>query len=301
MSTGPGTIARERIGFLGAGVMGAGMVRRMLTDGYLVSVWSRSRERHRDLEAAGAVLRDSIADTVRASDIVLGCLRDTSITRECYLGAGGAIESARAGMLFVEHGTFDPALAVAIAAAADGMDCAFVDAPVSGGPERARSGDLVTMIGGSALAFDRARIVLRSYCRQIVHVGRSGTGEQLKLINQLLVSIHIAAAAEASALVAASGIDASVARETLMGGWAASTMLDRVMPRVASGDFSDSGATVGKLAEVQPLIAAMLASSGIEPRLFPAAHALFDETVASGKQDLDIAAVVSRYSTSPEP
>ena len=283
------------IGFLGAGQMGAGMVQCLLKRGHRVIVWSRTPARHRALEESGAELSASIADTTRESDIVLGCLRNTDVTHECYLGNAGVLASSRPGQIIVEHGTFDPALAVEIAANATLRECRFLDAPVTGGPDRARSGELVTMVGGEQGAFDTVRETLGAYCRQVVHVGVSGTGSRLKLINQLLVSIHVVAAAEASALVLREGIDPVIAHAVLMGGWAASAMLDRGLPRACAGDFLGSGATVEKLVEVQPLISELLRSAGVESQLFGPARAMFDATALAGGADFDLSAIVMRY------
>lgn len=283
------------IAFLGAGEMGGGMVRRLLAQGQRVIVWSRDPSRHLALATLGARLTDSIPDAVASTDVVIGCLRDTAVTRECYLGASGVLHSVRPGQIIIEHGTFDPSLAVEIARAASVRECDFLDAPVTGGPERARSGELVTMVGGAPAALERTRAVLGAYCSSIVHTGASGSGERLKLINQLLVSVHVAAAAEASALIIREGIDPNIAHRVLMGGWAASAMLDRTLPRAARGDFANSGATVGKLIEVQPLVAEMLRHAGVASPMFSAAQQQFDTTADAGGTDLDLAALVTAY------
>ncbi len=283
------------IGFLGAGHMGRGMVACLLRNGLRVTVWERSPGRHAALQALGANVSPRIRDVVRQTDSVIGCLFDTAVTRACYLGedveGGGIVHNARPGQVLIEHGTFDPRLAVEITRAAEGRGATFLDAPVSGGPERAGSGTLVTMVGGPHDALDGVRQVLANYCSQIEWAGASGNGLRLKLVNQLLVSVHVAAAAEATALVLRSGIDPDVARRVLMGGWAASTMLERTMPRVVQAEYSGSGATIDKLVEAQPLIAAQLDAARVQAPMFTAARARFDEAMARGDGDLDLAAL----------
>ena len=283
------------VGFVGAGHMGSGMVQGLLRNGHRVTVWERTPGRHAALQARGADVSPSLAEVVHGADIVIGCLLNTEVTRTCYLGARGVLDAARADQTLVEHGTFDPALAVEIADAAAQKGCAFLDAPVSGGPERARSGELVTMIGGARATVDDARSVLAAYCAQIAWVGPSGSGIRLKLVNQLLVSIHVVAAAEASALVLRAGIDPAVAHSVLMRGWAGSAMLDREMPKACAGDFADTGATVGKILEAQAMIDAMLGAAGVRSKLFGPARAAFDHAVAHGAADLDLAAIVLQY------
>jgi 3-hydroxyisobutyrate dehydrogenase-like beta-hydroxyacid dehydrogenase len=275
--------------------MGAGMVRNLLRHGHPVTVWERTPGRHDALRALGAAVAPTVAEVVRDADVVVGCLLDTAVTRDVWLGDGGVVASARAGQTLAEHGTFDPALAPEIANAAAARGCAFLDAPVSGGPERAADGTLVTMLGGDRAAADGVRDLLACYCAQATWVGPSGGGQRLKLVNQFLVSVHVAAAAEASALVLRAGIDPAVAHAVLMGGWAASAMLDRGLPRAAAGDFADSGAPVGRILEAQGMIDAMLADAGVRSRLFPPTRAAFDHAVAQGASTLDLSALVLQY------
>lgn len=287
------------IGFLGAGSMGTGMVQCLLAKGHEVMVWERTPGKHDALRERGATLTRDLQHAASA-DIVIGCLLNTEVTRECYLGEHGVVRSARAGQTFIEHGTFDPALAVEIAEAARAKGGEFLDAPVTGGPERARSGELVIMVGGDSAALDRVHHAIAAYAKQIALVGAIGSGVRLKLVNQLLVSIHVVAAAEASALVLREGIDPVVAHRVLMGGWAASAMLDREMPKACAADFADTGATVGKLVEVQPMISALLDRAGVQSMLFGPARAAFDRAVDAGAADLDLAALVTGYLPPPQ-
>jgi 3-hydroxyisobutyrate dehydrogenase-like beta-hydroxyacid dehydrogenase len=283
------------VAFLGAGHMGSGMVRGLLRAGHRVTVWERTPGRHAALQADGAAVAPELAALVQGADVVIGCLLDTAVTRAVYLGGGGVVASAHAGQTLVEHGTFDPALATEIADAAAARGARFLDAPVSGGPERARDGTLVTMVGGDRAALDGVRALLDRYCAQVTWVGASGSGIRLKLVNQLLVSVHVVAAAEASALVLRAGIDPAVAHAVLMRGWAASAMLDRGLPRAAARDFADSGAPVGRILEAQAMIDAMLRDAGVASRLFGPARTVFDEAVARGAADLDLSSLVLPY------
>lgn len=293
--TQPSMPVMPTIGFLGPGEMGGPMVQRLLANGYPVIVWERTRGKHQRLSSAGATLAPSISETVRRCDVVIGCLRDTNVTRETYLGGDGVINALREGQAVVEHGTFDPTLAVDISRAAQRRGCEFLDAPVTGGPEGAQRGELVIMAGGDPLALEHVRAPIASYSKALLRVGPVGSGQRLKLINQLLVTIHTVAAAEASALVMRAGIDPSVAEHVLTNGWAASAMLSREMPRALTGDFRNSGATVGKLRDVQPLIAALLAESRVDSTLFEPAREMFDRTAEAGGADLDLASIVREY------
>lgn len=283
------------LGFLGPGAMGAGMVGRLLDAGYRVNVWARNPDKLRPLLRRGARAAADPAGLVRGSDIVLSCLLDTAVVREIYLGDGSAAAAARPGQVFVEHATFDPALAAELAAALQARGAAFVDAPVSGGPAGAANGTLVTMAGGDAAVLGQLQDVLGTYCARIKHAGATGSGLRLKLVNQLLVSTHAVAAAEASALVLRSGIDPAVAHEALMGGWAASAMLDQQLPKACAGDFDGHGAFIGGLLEVQRLVAAFAREAGVDSALLPPVREVFEASADAGHGGQALAAMVTHY------
>lgn len=295
------TIATPVIGFLGPGAMGAGMVTRLLAAGYSVNVWARNPAKIAPLLDLGAALTKSPADLVGSSDIVLSCLLDSAVIREVYLEAEGAASAAREGQIFAEHATFEPALAVEISRALTDRGAGFLDAPVSGGPEGARSGALVTMVGGDEEVLERLRPVLESYCAKVKHAGPTGNGLRLKLINQLLVCTHAVAAAEASALVLRSGIDPVVAHEALMGGWAASTMLDLQLPKACDGDFDGGGAFIGGLLEVQRLISQFADQAGVNSALLDPVRGAFASAVDAGHGQHALAAMVTNYHDEAEP
>jgi len=290
-----GPEAKPVIGFLGPGAMGAGMVARLLDAGYEVNVWARNPAKLAALTGRGARPAADPAELVRRCDVVLGCLLDTAVVREVYLGIGGAAAAARPGQLFVEHATFDPALAVELAGALAEQGAGFLDAPVSGGPGGAAAGTLVSMVGGEAAVLAQARDVLGTYCARIRHAGATGNGLRLKLVNQLLVCAHAVAAAEASALVLRSGIDPTVAHEALMGGWAASTMLDQQLPKACAGDFDGQGAFIGGMIEVQRLVAGFIDGAGIDSALLGPVREVFEASVEAGRGDQALAAMVTHY------
>ncbi|WP_417219549.1 NAD(P)-dependent oxidoreductase [Arthrobacter sp.] len=283
------------VGFLGPGAMGSGMVFRLLEAGYQVRVWARNPQKLKPFTDAGATIGTTLEDVVGSSDIVLGCLLDTAVIRETYLGPGGIVESARPGQLFAEHATFDPDLAREILHALGERGANFADAPVSGGPRGAREGTLVSMIGADAPAMEALTPILDSYCSRLVHIGGIGSGLKVKLINQLLVSTHALAAAEAAALVHASGIDPEVAHNALMGGWAASTMLDMQLPAACAREFDGGGASIGGLIEVQRLVAALMAEADVDSALLDPTRRAFDTAVDAGHGGHSLAALVTNY------
>lgn len=291
-------MSRPTLGFLGPGAMGSGMVKRLLEAGEQVSIWARTPVKVQHLVDAGATLASSPAAVVESSDVVLGCLLDSEVIRAMYLGSPdeeGLVDRAKPGQVFVEHATFEPALALAVSTALSERGASFLDAPVSGGPAGAEAGTLVSMIGGSRETFEAVSSVLETYCARLKWAGGTGSGLRLKLINQLLVSVHAVAAAEASMLAMRHGIDGKTAHEALMGGWAASAMLDLHMPKTFANDFSSGGATIGGLLEVQRLVAGMVASADTASELLEPVRKVFDAVASSGRADDGFSSLVHHY------
>jgi 3-hydroxyisobutyrate dehydrogenase-like beta-hydroxyacid dehydrogenase len=163
---------------------------------------------------------------------------------------------------------------------------------VTGGPEAASSGELTIMIGGRAAAVAAMSDILHAYAGRVCHIGGSGTGLQLKLVNQLLVSCHVAAAAEATAMIRRLDLPIDAASEVLNAGWAASAMLDRSLTRLRDGIPDTSEATIGGLVEPQQLVAQLVAQAGLTLTLMPVASEMFREASATGLGSKDLAALV---------
>ncbi|HEX4443891.1 MAG TPA: NAD(P)-dependent oxidoreductase [Galbitalea sp.] len=283
-------LADGAIGFVGLGAMGGRMARRLAEAGHDLRVWNRN-----PAAAAGLATAASPAELAAGTSIVIGCLLDDIAVERVYLADEGLLAGVSTGTLLIEHGTFSPALAERIAARAAEKGCAFLDIPVTGGPEGADAGTLIGMAGGASADLDRARPVLAAYAAAIHLAGPIGSGLRLKLVNQLLVSVHMAAAAEAGALLRVTGTDPATARAVLCGGWAGSAMLDRELPRILAGDYQFAGAAIGGLVHVQELVTAAFAEAGISSRLLPAVRELFDDAISAGLGADDPAALAALY------
>lgn len=277
------------VGFVGAGVMGLPMAQRLQAAGHRIVVYARTPAKVASLVEAGAVLAETPAQVAAVTDVIIGCLLDEKAAREVYLGPNGVTRSIRAGHLLVEHGTFAPRVARDLHERAAALGAGFVDAPVTGGPQRARSGDLTCMAGGSADHVEAVRSLLETYCREVVRVGPVGTGVELKLVNQLLVTVHLAAAAEAAALIDRLELPADLAKRVLMSGWAASAMLDYSLPAALTPSAAPAGATIGGLAEVQGAVAELASAHKLSLLVFPPAQEAFTLLTAAGAGSQDIA------------
>jgi 3-hydroxyisobutyrate dehydrogenase/2-hydroxy-3-oxopropionate reductase len=226
-----------KVGFIGLGRMGLPMSRRLLGAGFDLTVHNRSQGNVEEIAGEGAHAARSSAEITRATDILLTCLPDIATVEELFLGPDGIIENVRPGQILVDHSTVGVKTSKACAAAAEKKGAQFLDAPISGGIERAADGTLTIMAGGPREAYDRALPVFQAMGGTIRHMGPTGTGTTVKLVNQHLVGIHSLAAAEAMLLGAKSGADPALVFEVVNSGWGQSFMLNRNAPVMLDRNF----------------------------------------------------------------
>lgn len=226
-----------RIGFVGAGIMGAPMIANLVRAGATVTALAHSDRSAARAEAAGATLAADAAALARDSDVVVTMLPDSPDVVAAVLDSGLA-DALSVGATFVDMSTIRPDVArdLAVALAERGIDS--LDAPVSGGEAAAVEGTLSIMVGGDAAVLDRVRPVLEAMGSTITHVGGHGAGQATKAANQLIVATNIQAVAEAIVLLEASGVELEPALDAIAGGLAGSTVLTRKRAAFLSGEFA---------------------------------------------------------------
>ena len=229
----------ERLGYLGLGLMGTPMTRRLLKAGYQVTVWNRSEGKVAPLVEAGAKRAVTPGDVLAGSDIVFMCVTDARAVEEVIFGAEGISTNSGAGKLVVDFSSIHPDAARDLAArlkAANGVG--WIDAPVSGGTKGAEEGTLAIMAGGDAGDIERVRPYVQAMARRFTHMGPIGAGQTTKLCNQVIVGCAMAVLAEATRLAVNAGIDANRLPEALAGGFADSIPLQLFVPRMVQGIHS---------------------------------------------------------------
>lgn len=227
-----------RIGFIGMGLMGVPMTRRLLAAGLAVTVWNRAAEKCAALVAAGATQAESPAALARGADVVLLCVADAAAVGDVVFGEQGVAAGGSAGKLLVDLSSISPAVTRDYARrlrAACGMH--WVDAPVSGGVPGAEAGTLAIMAGGEAGDIERARPLLALLGQRVTHLGPVGSGQVTKICNQMIVGVNALVIAEMVALAERAGVDAARIPEALAGGFADSRPLQILGPRMATGTF----------------------------------------------------------------
>jgi 3-hydroxyisobutyrate dehydrogenase len=229
---------KPRVAVLGLGIMGAGVAGRLLSQGFFISVYNRSREKAAKFAAAGAFVASSPREAAARSEFVVSMVADDDASRGLWLGDQGALAGAQAGTLLVESSTLSVGWVKELATAAAERSCEFLDAPVTGTKPHAASGELFFMVGGSAPGFQRAREVLSVLGREVLHVGPNGSGALIKLINNVLCGIQAASFAEAMALVEASGLDRAKSLAVLGNSALASPLIKRMLAAMATEDYT---------------------------------------------------------------
>jgi 3-hydroxyisobutyrate dehydrogenase len=240
--TGTGGASRgqaEKLGYLGLGMMGFPMSRRLLNAGHDVAVWNRSAGKAKALIEAGATVAAIPRDVAISASIIFMCVTDAAAVEDLVFGADGLATVPGTGKLVVDFSSIHPDKARTIAArlkAANGMG--WVDAPVSGGTKGAEEGTLAVMAGGDAADIERIRPYVLSMARRLTHMGPTGAGQMTKLCNQVIVGCAMTVLAEATRLAVNSGIDAGKLPEALAGGFADSIPLQLFVPRMVQGIHS---------------------------------------------------------------
>jgi 3-hydroxyisobutyrate dehydrogenase len=227
----------EQVGFVGLGIMGSGMARNLLEKGHDVMVWNRTPSRMEPLVAAGAVAGVSPADVARRCQVVMMCVSDTPDVDSVLSSEGGLLEGLSEGSLVVDHSTISPAGTMWFSEEVAGRGAAWVDAPVSGGSEGAQRGTLSIMVGGADGDVARARPFMEAFGTTITHVGPVGSGQRVKIVNQILVVVTQLAVSEALLFAQASGLDLEATLEAVKGGAAGSWMLANRGPQMIRRDW----------------------------------------------------------------
>lgn len=225
------------IGFVGLGLMGRPMALNLRRAGHRMHVWSRRAESMQPLLAEGANGCASAAEVAAAAEVVFSMVPDAPDVERVALGPQGVVEAARPGLLFIDMSTIAPAAARSIAGRLGERDVAMLDAPVSGGDVGAINATLTIMVGGPTEAFERARPLFACLGKSITHVGAAGSGQVAKACNQIVTGTTVAAVAESFNFARMSGVDPAKVREALLGGLAASRILDNHGGRMIARNF----------------------------------------------------------------
>jgi 2-hydroxy-3-oxopropionate reductase len=271
-----------RIGFIGVGIMGRPMAGHLQAAGHELLLVSHQSPIPAELVAGGATECASIKDVAISADTVILMVPDTPDVERALFAPDGVAAGLSAGKTVIDMSSIDPIATKRFAEKIRALGADYVDAPVSGGEVGAKSASLTIMVGADDHVFERVKPLLETMGQNITHVGAVGTGQTTKVANQIIVALNIEAVAEGLVYAAKAGADPARVREALMGGFAASRVLEvhgkRMIERtfdpgfrirlhqkdlaLALGGAKELGIALPNTAAVQQLFSAMVARGG---------------------------------------
>jgi 3-hydroxyisobutyrate dehydrogenase-like beta-hydroxyacid dehydrogenase len=276
------------IAFIGTGIMGFQMARRLANAGHRVTAWNRTRDKVERLAAYGARLAQTPAEAVAGAEVVIGMLADGP-TCEAVWFAQDTVPAMRPGAILIDMASIPVETARDHAGRCAERGIAYLDAPVSGGEKGATEGTLAIMAGGREEDFARAKPLFEAMGRPTL-VGPAGSGALAKLCNQLIVANTIATVAEALLLAERGGADTAAVRIALMGGFADSAILQAHGARMLAGNFVPGGPAKYQLKDVRTATA-LAGVLGLELPVTELSETLFAALVDHGGADLDHSAL----------
>lgn len=281
----------QRIAILGLGTMGAGMAKNLLAAGFAVTAYNRTRAKAEPLAASGARIAPTPAEAAMDADVIVSMLSDENAARAVWAGPEGALAHAQRGSVLIESSTVTPKWIQELEGQAAERGLHLLDAPVTGTRIHADSGQLTFLVGGETAVLERARPALAAMSKEIVHLGPSGSGARMKLINNFLAGVQVASLAEALAWIERSGLDRDQALNVLKNGAPGSPLVATISARMIEAKY-DVNFLLSLMDKDLRYAAADAASVGVELRTSHCAEARFAEAIQAGFGEKDMSAVV---------
>ena len=285
---------RERIGFIGLGIMGKPMALRLVRAGFPLVVHNLSRPSVDELVEAGADAASSPREVAERSDVVITMLPDSPDVEAVVLGKDGVIEGVREQMLLIDMSTIAPATARHVHAQLAEHNVEAIDAPVSGGEPAAVDGQLSIMAGGSDAALERAEPIFAELGKATTHIGGPGAGQVAKAANQVVVALTIQAVAEALTLADNADVDPARVREALLGGFAQSKILEAHGEKMLEDRF-EPGFRIALHRKDVGIALDTARHQGVALPATAQVAELFNALIAQGAGDRDHSALVTLY------
>jgi len=284
-----------RVGLVGLGAMGRGMASSLRRAGYALVVCDARAEVAQAFAAEGGRACATAAELGALCDVVISVVVNAAQTESVLFGANGAAAAMRPGSLFIMCSTVDPNWSAALETRMDALGLRYLDAPISGGAARAAAGEITMMTSGRAEAYTQADPILAAMAAKVYRLGdRAGLGSKVKIINQLLAGVHIAAAAEAMALGLREGVAAEDLYEVITHSAGNSWMFENRMAQVVAGDYTPHSAVDIFVKDLGLVLDTARASKFPLP-LAATAHQMFMQASSAGFGGESDAAVIKTF------
>jgi 3-hydroxyisobutyrate dehydrogenase len=278
------------VAVLGLGIMGRGMAENLIAKGFKVAVYNRNPAKAEPFKGR-AHIAATPAEAARDADIIVAIVTDDDASRSVWLGDGGALAAAKPGAVIVDCSTLSLPWGQELARDAKSAGLGFIDAPVTGSKPQAAEGSLRFLVGGEAADIDKARPALDAMGSDVVVMGPVGSGIVIKLINNFIAGVGVAAFAEGLTVAEKSGLDVAKSRDLLLAGASASPLIKTVSARITANDFSPNFFT-SLLAKDLGYMIGQAASVGLTLDTAAAARRRYLDAVEAGLGESDIAAVI---------
>lgn len=287
------------VGVIGLGAMGMGMAQSLRRAGHQVHVFDVRSEVAQKFAAEGGVACSSLADIAAASDVLVSVVVNAAQTESVLFGDGsahsGCVQHLKPGSVFIMCSTVEPAFSVGLEKTLNDKGLHYIDAPISGGAAKAASGQMTMMTAGTPAAYEKAEVFLNAMAAKVYKLGDSaGAGSKVKIINQLLAGVHIAAAAEAMALGLREGVDPEALYEVITHSAGNSWMFENRMAHVLAADYTPLSA-VDIFVKDLGLVLDMARASKFPLPLSSTAHQMFMQASTAGFAKEDDSAVIKIF------
>lgn len=285
-------MAKPTLGMVGVGRMGSRMAQNLMNAGYEMTVYDVVPTGVQELVGKGAKSAESPKQLASQVDVILTSLPGPPEVEAAYLGENGIIAGAKPGALMIDLTSVDPSTSQKVAAAGAAKGLRFLDAPVSGGVTGAQNATLTIMVGGDAAVFEEALPIFQVLGKNITHVGKTGAGAVVKIVNQLFVGVLSAAVAEGMMLGTKWGVDPEVLYNTISTGFAGSTILTRhVTNFILKGQY-EPGFTINLLSKDVWLALTLGREQNVPLDVTATASQILERCKAHGFGNLDMAATM---------
>ena len=287
---------KEKIGFIGLGIMGLPMASNLIKDEFNLVIYNRTLSKCTQLEDKGAVVAQTPADVAKNAKVIITMVTDSPDVEDILLGENGIMSTIEEGSIVIDMSTISPKITKELNAKLNSKGCYMVDAPVSGGSWGAIEGTLSIMVGGEKSAYEQCIPLFESMGKNIIYTGESGMGQTTKLVNQILVAGTMNAVAEALVFAAKSGADLEKTIDAVGGGAAASWQLNNLAPRIIKGDF-DPGFMIKLQQKDLRLVIETAQSMNVPIPGTSLASQMFASLLSKGLGDEGTQALVKAYET----
>ena len=284
----------KKIGFIGIGVMGQSMARHLISNGYEVAVYTRTKEKAQGIIQEGAMWCNSIFECAKGRDAVITMVGYPKDVEEVYLSEAGILASADPGTYLIDMTTTSPKLAIKIHEIAKAKGLHALDAPVSGGDVGAQKGTLAIMVGGEKEDFEACREIFECMGTHIVYEGKAGNGQHTKMANQIALGGVIASLCEAMAYAKHVGLDMTQMLTTIQQGAAGSWQMSHMAPRIAEGDL-DPGFYIKHYIKDMNIAIEEAYDVGLKLEMMEKIRGMYEKLQDEGYEDLGTQALIKYY------